>query len=61
MVDIGSFEKKYDRKIREVVILFASVIIFPFRTIRALIWQWNFWLQKMDAKIKSDHDDYYKI
>jgi hypothetical protein len=58
---MSSFETKHDRKIRELVLYFAAVILFPLKTIRALIWQWHFWLEKVDAKIKNDHDEYYRL
>ena len=54
-------ETKHDRKIRELVLYFAAVILFPLKTIRALIWQWHFWLEKVDAKIKNNHDEYYRL
>ena len=47
--------------LRELVLYIAAIFLFPFKTIRALIWQWHFWLSKMDEKIKNDHDEYFKI
>ena len=46
---------------RELVLYFSAITFFPFKTIRTLIWQWHFWLSKMDEKIKNDHDNYFKF
>jgi hypothetical protein len=54
-------KKNHDKIIRELVLYFAAIILFPLKTIRALIWKWYFWLEKVDAKIKKDHDEYYNI
>jgi hypothetical protein len=45
--------------VREAVMLIAAVFILPFKTIRALIWKWYFWIEKVENQIQDDHDQHY--
>lgn len=46
--------------IRELVLYFASLVLFPIRTVRVLVWKWHFWLKSTEAKIKEDHETFFK-
>lgn len=52
--------KSAARIIRELVLYSAAIMFLPFKTIRALIWQWHFWLERVDKKIKDDHDKFFE-
>ena len=47
-------DKKFTR---ELVIFLSAFTIFPFLTIRVLIWNWHFWLTKKNKKIQKNHID----
>ncbi len=54
----NDIDKLNDKGTREMVLLFCGLILFPFFTVRALMWKWHFWLQKMDKLIDEDHKRY---
>ena len=49
---------KTERILREFVLFFIAIILFPFMTFRVLIWKWHFWLRNNEKLIKKDHDEY---
>lgn len=44
---------------RELVLYWAAIFLYPFKTIRCLIWQWHFWIQKTEIEIEKDHNDFF--
>ena len=46
---------------REIIIFWAAIIIYPFKTIRALIWRWEMWLTKVDKEIDEHHNEYLRV
>lgn len=61
-MDLNKAEKlnrKTDTFIRESVLILASIIIFPFKTIRILAFKWHLWIQKWESEIRKDHEDYF--
>lgn len=46
---------------REVLIFWAAVFIFPFKTVRLLIWKWYKWLAEGDKLIAKEHEEYFEI
>ena len=49
---------KSERLLREIVLLGMAISIFPFMTLRVLIWKWSFWIRKTEKKIMQDHKQY---
>ena len=49
---------KWNNRFREVFIYFGLICYFPLKTIRALVWMWLFWIQKIDERIQQDHDKF---
>lgn len=58
---VEELDRKVDVFIREVVLLLACVVLFPFKSIRILAFKWHLWIQKWEAEIRKDHDEYFKI
>lgn len=61
-MDLNKAEKlnrKADTFIRELVLILASIIIFPFKTIRILAFKWHLWIQKWESEIRKDHEDFF--
>lgn len=49
---------KSERILREIILFVIAISIFPFMTLRVLIWKWHFWIRKYERKITKDHKDY---
>ena len=54
-------EGRADIIMREIIIFWAAIFVFPFKTIRALVWRWERWLTKVDKEIEEHHEEYLKI
>jgi len=52
---------KAERITREVILFTCAIAIFPFMTLRVLIWKWHWWIQKNECKITKDHNVYQGI
>jgi hypothetical protein len=44
---------KIESIIREILIYPFAIVLFPFLTIRSLVWNWFFWLVKSEMRIKK--------
>lgn len=51
--------RKADVIIREIFLILASIIIFPFKSIRILAFKWHLWIQKWESEIRKDHEDFF--
>jgi len=49
---------KSERVLREIILFVCAIAIFPFMTLRVLIWKWNWWIRKQERKIYNDHKEY---
>ena len=49
---------KSERLLREILLFVMAISIFPFMTLRVLIWKWHFWIRKTEHKITKDHNHY---
>lgn len=49
---------KTERILRECVLFVMAISIFPFMTLRVLIWKWHWWIRKNEIEIKKDNDEY---
>lgn len=47
-----------ERLMREILLFVMAISIFPFMTLRVLIWKWHFWIRKTERKITKDHNHY---
>ena len=52
---------KTERFIRETLLFVMAISIFPFMTLRVLVWKWHFWIRDLEYKIKKDHENYQNI
>ena len=52
---------KTERFIREVLLFVMAISIFPFMTLRVLVWKWHFCIRDLECKIKKDHENYQNI
>ena len=52
---------KTERLIREILLFVMAISIFPFMTLRVLVWKWHFWIRDLEHKIKKDHENYQNI
>lgn len=59
--DLKNAERKLDIFIREIVLILACIVLFPFKSIRVLAFKWHLWIQKWEAEIRKDHEDYLNI
>ena len=49
---------KTERLLREIILFAMAILLFPFMTIRVLIWKWYFWIRKNERKITENHNEY---
>ena len=56
MEDIDKMQRDCDNFIREVLIFWAAIFVFPFKTIRILIWKWYKWIEGSEIEIKETHE-----
>jgi len=59
--DLKNEERKLDIFIREIVLILACIVLFPFKSIRVLAFKWHLWIQKWETEIRKDHEDYLNI
>ena len=52
---INRISNKLDNIVREIAIYVIAITVFPFQTIRVLLWKWLFWIQKGEKDIKKFH------
>lgn len=55
------YERKGDRFLRELVLFMAAISIFPFMTVRVLVWKWHVWIRESELRIKEDHEDFENL
>ncbi|AGO49595.1 hypothetical protein Phi4:1_gp182 [Cellulophaga phage phi4:1] len=55
MKAIDKMQRDCDNFMREVIIFWAAIFVFPFKTVRILAWKWERWIQNSEAIIKERH------
>ena len=52
---------KAERIVREMVLFVCAISIFPFMTLRVLIWKWHYWIRKNELIINKDNYEFQGI
>jgi hypothetical protein len=49
---------KAEMMIREILLFICAISIFPFMTLRVLVWKWHFWIRENEAIINENNREY---